>query len=169
MKVYPVFLLFILLQAGCSNESAQSDKFKISCINTAEKYISSQIDSAKRVQTPEGMIIIGNKTKTYVINPSNIHTGLINEDIEEDAILTLDIFNGRYQTTSEQLIMISSKHKPAINRVLESDMKILEIKEGTIVAEVPEHKRNSPLFDCSSCREIVNFKFIKGDLVKTGQ
>lgn len=135
-------------------------------IAVAEEFIFSQLDSAKKEKSDDGIITIGNRTKTYVINPAKIYTGFINDDKEEDAIITLDTFTSQYQTISEQLIIISSGGKPLLNGTIESDMRILAVKDGIIVAEVPEHSRNSPLFNCPSCREVVSYRFINGELTR---
>jgi hypothetical protein len=62
--------------------------------------------------------------------------------------------------------MIEKDGKLMLVRVMESDMRVLTIKDGIITADVPEHSRNNPLFDCSSCWEVVRYRFRNGDLVK---
>lgn len=151
---------------GCMNQAERTEKFRASCMTVAEEYVISQLDSTKKEETKGGVILIGNKNKTYVLDPAKIYAGKINSDNEDDAVITLDTFTGEYQTMSEQLILISYKHKPALNRVIESDMKILAVKDGLIIAEVPEHSRNSPLFNCPSCREIIKYRFQNGELIK---
>lgn len=161
-----IFTIFFLL-VSCENQLDKEKKIRNKAIAIAEKYITSQIDSTKKEVFENGTISIGNERKMYVINPAMIYPGFINSDKEEDAIVTLDTFSGQYQTISEQLIIISSEGKPVLERTLESDMRILAVKDGIITAEVPEHSRNSPLFYCPSCREVVKFRYVNGDLVKT--
>jgi hypothetical protein len=54
-------------------------------------------------------------------------------------------------------------------RSVESDMRILQLNERTITADVPTHPRSSPLYNCPECREIVRFRFNKGDFERIGQ
>jgi hypothetical protein len=46
-------------------------------------------------------------------------------------------------------------------------MKILGIKDGVITAEIYTKSRNSPLANCSLCKEVVKYRFKSGDLIKT--
>ena len=52
------------------------------------------------------------------------------------------------------------------DRVIESDMTIISIKDRVITAEVRTKSRNSPLRDCNACKEVVKYRFRTGDLVK---
>jgi hypothetical protein len=51
----------------------------------------------------------------------------------------------------------------------ESDMRIISLKDRIITADVPEHSRSTPLFDCPSCWEVVKFQYRLGELVKAQQ
>jgi hypothetical protein len=53
-----------------------------------------------------------------------------------------------------------------LSRVIESDMKILGIKNRIITAEILTKSRNSPLRDCDACKEVVKFQFRMGDLIR---
>ena len=142
------------------------NKIKKQAIAIAEKYVSDQLKDAKKTIARNGVIIIGNKQKMFVIDPSKTYLGLIDDDSKTDAIVSLDCFTGQYQTTSEHLILINKDDKITFNRAVESDMRIIEIKDRLITADVPTHSRNSPLFDCKSCREVIKYQFRKGELVK---
>ena len=71
-----------------------------------------------------------------------------------------------FQVPSGQLILTTAGGKFMLTCVIDADMKILKIENRMITAEVPTHTRNSPLFNCSECQELVNYKFIKGELVR---
>jgi hypothetical protein len=45
-------------------------------------------------------------------------------------------------------------------------MRIISLKDRIITADVPEHSRNTPLFNCPSCWEVVKFHYKMGELVK---
>lgn len=132
----------------------------------AENYAADRLINSKKTIYKNGLTCISNEKRTYLINPSKIYTGLIDEDNATDAIVTLDVFEGRYQVVSEHLILIQKNGRMVFNRAIESDMKIFGIKDRIITAEVPTHDRNSPLFDCSSCQEVVNYHFVNGELVR---
>jgi hypothetical protein len=46
-------------------------------------------------------------------------------------------------------------------------MKILQLKGRVITAEITTKSRNSPLRDCSACKEIVKYRFRNGELEET--
>jgi hypothetical protein len=45
-------------------------------------------------------------------------------------------------------------------------MRIISLKDMIITADVPEHSRNTPLFNCPSCWEVVKYQFKMGEFVK---
>jgi hypothetical protein len=164
---YFLFLLIFLAFQGCNfNKEGNTGKLKKKAIMAAENYASENVKLKTRKVFENGMIAIGDETKMYVIDPGKVWVGRIDDDANEDVIMTLDVFTQGYQNTSEQLILISRQGVLMLNKALESDMKILKLEDGKIVAEVPEHSRNSPLFNCPSCREVVIFHYDKGNLVK---
>jgi hypothetical protein len=83
--------------------------------------------------------------------------------------VTIKSFSGQDLLLIEHLFMINTDNKLMLLRVIESDMRILELKDRIITAELPTHPRTSPLYNCASCQEIVKYRFEKGDTVRTDQ
>lgn len=166
MKMRPYYILIILagLLPGCSQNSGQKIKKQVTAV--AEKYTMTQLAEPEKRVLENGIIMIHDKQKGYVIEPSKIYTGLIDDDPKEDAIVTLSTFQGQSQTVSEQLIILKTGKNFKLISTLESDMIIISIKDRIITADVPEHSRDNPLFNCPSCREVVKYKFKMGELVK---
>jgi hypothetical protein len=174
MKLLSLLFIIICLLPCCTQnsgagkiKSSTEKKIRTKAIVVAEEYIMNQVKDAKKNISADGYIMIGDSIKAFVISPSNIYVGLIDDDSKPDAIVSLDCFVKGYQVTSEHLIMINSDGKIKLNRAIESNMKVIEIKDKLITVNIPEHARNSPLFNCSSCQEVVKYKFLNGDLVKT--
>lgn len=174
MKAILPILLLICLLTSCSQDSgsgkissSKGKRIRSQVLAVTEEYIMKQLKDAKKKTSTDGFIMIGDTLKTYIIEPSNIFIGLIDDDSKADAIVSLDCFSKGYQVTSEHLILINTDGKIKFSRAIESDMKIIEIKDKLITVNIPEHTRNSPLFRCSSCQEVVKYKFLNGDLVKT--
>jgi hypothetical protein len=173
--------IFLLIAAGtalflsyCSQNSAlpgskdrHDKKMKKAIIKIAEDYAAGNISDSKKKVMKNGLITIGNTEKTYIIDTSKIFIGLIDQDTIDDAIISLDPFQGNYEVINEQLVIINMEGKLRLIRTLESDMRIIGIKDGIITAEIPEHTRNSPLFNCHSCWEVVRYRFINGELIRT--
>lgn len=174
MRTY--FLIIALLPTllhGCSQNSGtgQADgrseiKIRNQAIAVAEKYIKTQLVNAKRTAMKDGTIIFSNDRKKYIIEPSKIFTGLIDDDQETDALVSLSTYDTKYQTVSEQLVILKAGNEFTLAGAIESDMRVISLKDGIITADVPEHSRNNPLFNCESCWEVVKLKYIKGEFVK---
>jgi PBP1b-binding outer membrane lipoprotein LpoB len=164
---YLYCLILILIIHGCNtNEAGNENKLRKKALSAAENYATENVNSKARKVFDNGMTAIGDEEKMYVIDPAKVWVGLIDDNTQEDVLMTLDVFTKGYQNVSEQLIFISGEGKLMLNKVLESDMKILKLKDRKITAEVPEHSRNSPLFNCPACREVVTYIYDKGNLVK---
>jgi hypothetical protein len=169
------FFLIILacLIASCSHNSGterENDrverKFRKDVLKIAEVYATRNLSDAKETETEDGLTTIGDDQKAYVIDPSKIFIGHLDPDTINDAIISLSPFQGNFEVTTEHLIIINTDGKLKLLRSLDSDMRIISIIDGIITAEVPEHSRNTPLFNCPSCWEVVKFQFREGELVK---
>jgi hypothetical protein len=173
MRTYHLLLFLSVLLPGCSQNSGSgtadntSDrKIRKQIIPVAEKYIMSQLPDAKKTISGNGIITISNDQKRYVLEPSKIFTGLIDDDKEKDVLVSLVTYQGQYQTVSEQLIILKTGKDFVLSLVMESDMRVISLKDRIITADVPEHSRNTPLFNCPSCWEVVKYQFRNGELVK---
>lgn len=174
MKTYHfiISLLLILLQ-GCSQNSGtgpadknSEKKIRKQVTAVTEKYIMSQINDAKKTVLNDGSIVFSNDLKKYVIEPPKIFTGLIDDDQTMDALVTLSTYDKQFQTVSEQLVMLKVDGEFKLAASFESDMRIISLEDRIITADVPEHSRSTPLFDCPSCWEVVKFQYRMGELVK---
>lgn len=167
------FLIFITLITLTSCHHDGSDisekslkKLKDKVISITEDYVKTTLNNKKRSVSPNGTITIGDSLKRYVIDPAKIFTGLIDEDLNNDAIVTVFSFKGDYLDLIEHLIILDTNGKLMLIKAIESDMNILKLENRVITSELPTRPRSSPLFYCSSCREIVNYEFKDGDLIR---
>jgi len=164
MKSYHILFLLAVLLPACSLDRDKKIKKQVTAV--AEKYIVGQLTNPLRTISDNGQITISDEQKKYIIEPSRIFIGLIDDDTKEDAIVSVSTFQGQYQTVSEQLIILKTDKDFTLARAMESDMWIISLKDRIITADVPEHSRNTPLFNCESCWEVVKFQFRMGELVK---
>jgi hypothetical protein len=173
MKKSFFILSFLPLLLSCAhndnkakdgNSVAKSVKKEV--IKLATKYVQGKFKESKETVAKDGIITIGDNQSNYVIDPSMIYSGLIDDDSKEDAIVSIDYYHGQYLVMTEHLILINTDGKLMLNRVIESNMKILGIKDRVIIAEIYTKSRNSPLGNCSLCKEVVKYRFKVGDLIK---
>ena len=173
MKINILFIILAIFLIECSrispenqSDNAPDSRIKKQIVKIAEKYILGQLKDSGRNKTENGLIILGDSLKKYIIEPSRIFTGLIDEDSSKDAIVSLAVFQGKYQTQSEQLIILKREREFVLVSVIESDMHIISLQDRIITADVPEHSRDNPLFNCESCWEVVKFQFKTGELIR---
>jgi len=159
------FVSLVLNSCTGLNDDASKTKIRTQVIAVAEKYVMNQLAEPRKTESENGIISIGDSQKRYVIEPLKIFTGLIDDDQKEDAIVSVAVFQGQYQTVSEQLIILNTAGSFTLVRALESDMRIISLKDRIITADVPEHSRNNPLFNCKSCWEVVKYQYRTGKLV----
>ncbi len=162
MRLFTFLVILTLFLAACDNNTDKTIRKDV--LSIAEDYATGNLNDTTKIVMDNGLMIIGNDSKLYIIDPGNILTGRIDTDKEEDAIISLFPYQRNIQVTTEHLFIINTSGKLTLIRTLESDMKILNIENGIITAEIPEHSRNSPLFDCPSCWEVVKYRFINGEL-----
>jgi hypothetical protein len=174
MKPYFLIIALLLpLLQGCSQNSgtvpankSSEKKIRKQVTAVAEKYIMSQLNDAKKTVLKDGTIVFSNELKKYAIEPAKIFTGLIDDDENTDALITLSTYDKQIQTVSEQLVILKVDKEFRLASSFESDMRIISLENRIITADVPEHSRNTPLFNCPSCWEVVKYKYSMGELVK---
>jgi hypothetical protein len=173
MRLSLLLLINICLVWGCNrnhgsgtSDNSSDDVLRKEVVSIAEKYVNDQLTGAKKTIFENGIITIGNEKKSYVIDPRKIFTGLIDQDSKPDAIITIFSYKGQDLDLIEHLIIINTNDKLMLIRSIESDMKVLQLKGRVITTEFPKRPRSSPLYDCSSCQEIVKYRYLNGDLVK---
>ncbi len=145
-------------------------------MDIAVKYSMDKFKEAKKTIDRNGIVtitdnqvnfvMIGDSQLKYIIDPSKISVGLIDDDAIEDAIVTIFPSKGQYLEIPEHLILINTDGKLMLNRVMESNMKIMGIKDRIITVEISTRSLNTPLRDCSVCKEIVKYQFKSGDLIR---
>jgi hypothetical protein len=169
-----IFLFFLAaLLTACTQDggterinSNQEKRTRKKVISIAENYALKQLKNGKKDVAKNGFIILRDSQKIIVIDPAKIFIGLVDYDSNEDAIVSIDTYHGNTLALTEHLIILKTKGKFMLVRTIESDMKILGIKDGVINAEVHTRPRSSPLYNCSECMEVVKYRFKDGDLVR---
>lgn len=160
MKKNHLITILVLTLLSCS----QTDNKK-ELIDIATSYVSGQFEEATKSVDDNGIIRIGNRQMGYTIDPSTIIKGMINNDLKEDAIIPVSFYSGPFLQRTEHLFVMNTDEKSGVTKVLDTLMKVLEIRDGIIYAEVSKVAPDSPLYGCSLCKEIVKYRFSNGDIV----
>jgi hypothetical protein len=170
---YTLFLLLAfcyLISCNKANQDAKVNSFEIKirkqAIRVAENHVRDQIKEAKKTISKDGLIVFSNADTKYLIDPSRIIIGEIDQDSNKDAIVPLYFFRDQTLVLTEHLILIKKVGKLVIAKVLDSDMKVLSIKDRVIYVEISKIASDSPYFGCKICKEIVKYNFIGGDTLR---
>lgn len=178
MKTYLIAIITLSFLFSCTNSSNNNDSInrtRKEAMDVAVKYVSDKFKESRADVATDGTVTVtdsqknfvalSNKKIKYIIDPAKVIIGLIDGDNKEDAIITVSSYIDEYPQIPEHLIVISTDGKLALNRAIETDMRIIGLKDRLITAEIYTHSRNTPLHDCSVCKEVVKYQFNKGDLV----
>ena len=173
MRTHFLLLLLTGMLTACSqhsgnkrSEAASGNDISRQALEVAEDYVRSRLKDAQRMVTGDGVITWSDHQSMFVIDPRLIFQGPVDDDTEQDVIVSVAAFEGKSQIVTRHLVLLSTNGKLALAQVVESDMEILFIKNGVITADVPTHARTSPLFNCSECRDVVNYRLQGWRLVK---
>jgi hypothetical protein len=151
---------------GDQTNNNPEQKIRKQAIDISANYANNALVGAKKTLTNEGSIIFSAGDTKYLIDPSFILIGEIDEDSYKDAIVTIFISHGQRLPLKEHLILINNKEKLSISKELSGEMKFLSISNRTIYIETSKMAADSPLADCQICKEIKKYKFIGGDTVR---
>jgi len=166
MKISYILILSVIFLFSCSgNQEIQETGNSISpevlkqVLEIATDYAKSQLKDSVKTMTRDGITWISDKQMMYEIDPARIYTGLIDEDLNEDAIITLAIFQGQNMKIPKHLIIIKSGNSLKLAKAIESQMRILLINNKKIIAEISSMAKDSPQSDCNLCKDTVDFQF----------
>ncbi len=171
MKLKLILILFLTFNLSCLNQGNvkvenASERIKKETFLIAEEYCRSQLIDPKSTVNQMGLTIIEDSQKRYILDSRVVITGLVNEDNEQDAILTITSYKGQDYILTEHLILLNTNGKLILIRSVEKDMKILRLNDRIITAEIHTKPRTSPLYNCESCKAIINYRYSNGDLIK---
>ena len=171
-RSYLLFILIIFL-ISCSHKdnntgagSTISPRIKRQVMALATSHAMNKFKNAKKAVMKDGIVIIGDDQIRCIIDPAGILTGLIDDDEKEDVIISIPSYKGQFLIRKEHLILIRTGGKFKVGSISESDMKIMEIKDKLIKAEVPKFAPDSPNYNCELCQEVVKFMYKDGELVR---
>lgn len=171
MRINLLIFIVLLILSSCHYDRTDKSerslvKLKEKVISISEEYARTSLSNTKKTVSQNGTITIGDSLNRYIIDPSKIFTGYIDDDLTTDAIVTVISLKGDNLDLIEHLIILNTNGKLMLIRSIESDMTILKLEHRIITAELPTRPRSSPLFYCSTCREIVDYEFKEGDLIR---
>ncbi len=158
--------LLTTCRQNSGTDNTPENKIRKKAIAIAENYASAQLKNPKKEVANNGIITISDDQKRYIIDPARVFTGLIDDDSYKDAIVSVVSQTRQQMDLTEHLIILNTNGKLMLIKSIEEDIKILELKDRVITAEIHTRSRNSPLYYCSSCIEIAKFRYKDGDLVK---
>ena len=163
-------LISFLVSCTNGNKTLKDDSFdkniRKQAVKVAEIFAMSQLRDTKRTKSKNGLVIISADDSKYLIDPSKIVTGKIDEDTTKDAIVPVYIFRNQTLARTEHLILINKDKKFRIVKVLDSEMKVLAIKERVIYIEISKIASDSPNYGCNICKEIIKYRFTGDSLSK---
>jgi len=168
MRSILLFLIILCGLASCNNynrdlkEDPSDKKIRKLALAIAEDYSMKQNKDLTRTVDEQGIINLAGKGVLYQIDPSKIVLGEINGDSFKDAIVPLIIFREPSNPMMAHLVLINRNRKLINIKVMDNVLKIIEIKDKIIYAEVSTVTPDSPLFGCEMCREVIKYQ-LKGD------
>ena len=162
-----ILLLFsIIYLSSCANNNDAIKKSKHEVIDIVSNYVSNKFSEPKKEVSADGTVIISEKDMKYEIDPNKIIIGYIDEDDDEDALISIASQKGLYPLTGELLILLGKDGKFTIDKAIESNMKILELSNRNIIAEISTMAQDSPLYGCKLCIDTVCYQFRAGELIQ---
>ena len=158
---FPAFVL--LFSCNTVNRNANVDpsekKLMKEAVSAGEGYVRGQLGKAKKTVSKDGLIVLSDPDSKYLIDPSRIVTGEIDDDSVRDAIVPVYLFRNQNLISTEHLFLINKNGRLTIATSVISDMKVLSVKDRIIFVEVPNVARDSPNFGCGICKDVVKYKY----------
>jgi hypothetical protein len=169
------FLVFILpVLFSCTGNNINTgpgtlinSRIKKQVMGIAVNYAREKCKDAKQTVLNDGTVKVSDNQITYLIDPATIVTGLIDNDSDEDAIITITCYKGKFQVNPVHLILIKTGRKFRITGMVDTVMKIIRIQDKIIYAEISKYPPDAPAFGCAVCKEVVKYRYMDGTIART--
>jgi len=164
MRFLILYLFFLL---ACKEPLPDKSKslntnLRFQAIKEAELLLSQRLKGISGVEAGGGKVVFTRGEYSYLVDPAQAFTGLIDDNETEDAWVTIQVFQHNKPEDNEHLIFINTGEVLVLEKSFRKDMKILKLKDRVITGEVHTHDRSSPLYDCASCLDVVQYR-LRGD------
>ena len=164
MRNYVQIIVLAAVIFSCSD--TQDKKMRELVIASVEDYVSNQIEFPGRTVDRDGVITIHNNGIVYLIDPSETLLGDIDGDSLEDAVVPMRVSRMPVIDIPEHSVLINQGDDFAVAGIIEFALKVLKIEDGIIYVETSVVSPDSPMYGCESCREVVQYRYIDGNLVR---
>jgi len=166
MKNLLIILFLTYLNPSCNKPANNiSESLQSQALSIASEFAESKMVSPTVITDNKGVITIGDELVRYVINPESIFHAELDENPGKEILVTIDSLHDPYLMPAWHLVLKKEGEKIKTIAVIRSDMRVLAIDNQTIVAEIPTHSPNSPLYYCSECRDTVSYRIVDGKLI----
>ena len=171
MRFFSVLLIIILF--GCTKQKTQAiktdelnEKLKKEATQIAISYAKSiLINPTTSIPDSKGVFSLSDSTKRIEFDPNSVHSGLIDDDQNADAIISLIFYHSNQTVTDHHLIMINKNGDLQKVADLELNIRVIVINNGKITAELHTKPRTSIYYNCIKCKKIVDYKFSNDSLI----
>lgn len=165
---YVLVLIFVFASCTYSrqdNSAAHEINPRVEAIQETELFLSQRLGGISGVAAGGGKVVFTRGEYSWLVDPACAFTGLIDGNETEDAWVTIQVFQNNEPADNEHLVFLNSGSKLVLAKSFVRDMKILKLKDRVITGEVHTHDRSSPLYDCESCLDVVQYRLSGDSLV----
>lgn len=135
-------------------------------ISSTEMFLKEKLNNPELMYENDDMIYISDLRSGYRFSPSKIIAGDFDGNKGADAVVPFMIFRGESLMGIEHLILINTGDQYRAVKTMNNILNIIEIRGGRIIAEVSTVSPDSPGFGCEQCREVVEYRYSGGDIIR---
>ncbi len=170
MRILTVLIVGCLIGASCSSDRGGAtgkraeDKTAEKAVSFMQNQLMSQVGKAEVDTIAGGMITIKAEGKGFVLDPSQVVTGLIDDDRRKDAVIPVYSLSGQSLAGIEYLVLLQGPSEFVIAATLTNILSIEAISDRMITAVVSTVTKDAPGYGCSECRDTVQYRYVNGEL-----
>jgi hypothetical protein len=112
------------------------------------------------------MITVKGDGKGFVIDPSLVTTGLIDDDRRKDAVMPVYYLSGQSLADIEYMVLLQSSSEFVIAATLTDIVSIQAISDRVITAVVSTVQYDTPGYGCGECIDTVQYRYSGSGLIR---
>jgi hypothetical protein len=153
-----IFTISFIILASCATDDPYRNERK-KAVDYMSVYLDQQLVDSKISVDTMGIVTLADKQEEFKIDPFKIVFGQIDTNHRVDAVIPVFTFRNGSIIWIQHFVLLDSDNSYRIIKNFNDILKVIEIRDHQIVAEVSTVSPDSPGFGCSQCRVVKRFVY----------
>lgn len=164
-SIFFIFTICFIVLTSCGTDDPYRNERK-KAVDFMSEYLDQQLVDAKKSVDTMGIITLADKQEEFKIDPGRFVFGQIDTNQTVDAVIPVFTFRNGSIIWIQHFVLLDSDNSYRIIKNFNDILKVIEISDYQIVAEVSTVSPDAPGFGCNECKVVKRFIYKDRDIIQ---